>query len=120
MDESLIQDDEIFQTDLINFDNFQDQFEDPEVVEDFSKFSLDSAITRLFKFIEIESNISLEKLDGTYSKLKQRIQHAIKETQEELAKPRLIQDNADQIAKRKIFVRKRNVKQDEKVENKVV
>lgn len=62
------------QNDLVNFDNLEllgknirkpkNDCENQD--EDFSNFTLKQAISRLFKFIEIESNISLERLDGTY------------------------------------------------------
>lgn len=44
-----------------------------QCVEDVSEYSLHKSIQRLFQFIEVESNISLEKLDGTYGALKTRI-----------------------------------------------
>jgi hypothetical protein len=81
----LIADEDILPTDLINFDNLEslnDQLKaTDDQQEDFANLSLKQAINRLFRFIEIESNISLERLDGTYLKLKEKVQEKVKEAE---------------------------------------
>lgn len=83
---SLINDDDILENDLINFDGLfennnglrasaaEDQ---PFVQEDYSNMTMAQSINRLFKFVEIESNIGLEKLDGNYQRLKDKIQELV-------------------------------------------
>lgn len=84
-DISLLGDDEILQNDLVNFENLEllqlrggNEISD----EDFSKLSLKQAVSRLFKFVEIESNISLELLDSRYNRLKDRIMDQVKLAEE--------------------------------------
>lgn len=81
----MIADEDILPTDLINFDNLEslnDQLKaTDDQQEDFANLSLKQAINRLFRFIEIESNISLERLDGTYLKLKEKVQEKVKEAE---------------------------------------
>lgn len=74
MDESLIEDDDKFIENLTNVDEF-----DVSKYHNFDKMGLKQSINRLFQFIEIESNISLDKLDGTYQNLKSRIQTLVSE-----------------------------------------
>lgn len=67
---------------------------------------------RLFRFVEIESNISLHQLDSNYQKLKDKIQQLVVmhekayQTNCELLK----KDDIAEIKQRKVFVRKRGAK----------
>ena len=78
----------------------------PPIIENTDGYSLEKSITRLFQFIEIESNISLEKLEGTYQALKQKIYEKLQDQYDV--------ESETEINNRPMFVRKREQKQQER------
>ena len=68
LDQSIVLED-IDDSNLIDFESILPPIKE----EDISNLDMQQSLNRLFKFIEIESNISLDKLDGLYQNLKTRI-----------------------------------------------
>ena len=63
----------------VEIQDFSTQIPKLPEVENTDGYTLEKAISRLFQFIEIESNISLDKLEGTYQALKQKIHEKLQE-----------------------------------------